>query len=86
MCQFILNESLLWFGYTGDSLCDENANTFNYKKQAYLVGLDKRFSVSQYNSLRLFVVTEYDDARSDNPAYKVKTDYFGNRSVSVLLS
>ncbi|WP_155806660.1 hypothetical protein [Photorhabdus temperata] len=29
----------------GYYLRDRNANTFNYKKQAYAVGLDKRFAV-----------------------------------------
>ncbi|MDX7991109.1 hypothetical protein [Xenorhabdus littoralis] len=42
------------------------------KKQTYTVGLDKRFAVSKYNTLILFVETAYDDARSDNPAYKDK--------------
>ncbi|AOM41197.1 porin [Xenorhabdus hominickii] len=59
--------------YAGYYLRDGDANTFNYKKQTYTVGLDKRFNVSKYNnSLLLFVETAYDDARSDNPAYKDK--------------
>ncbi|KMJ46109.1 membrane protein [Xenorhabdus khoisanae] len=58
--------------YAGYYLRDGDANTFNYKKQTYTVGLDKRFAVSKYNSLILFVETAYDDVRSDNPAYKNK--------------
>ncbi|WP_319925780.1 porin [Xenorhabdus littoralis] len=58
--------------YAGYYLRDGDANTFNYKKQTYTVGLDKRFAVSKYNTLILFVETAYDDARSDNPAYKDK--------------
>ncbi|MDX7987445.1 porin [Xenorhabdus sp. 12] len=58
--------------YAGYYLRDGDANTFNYKKQTYTVGLDKRFAVSKYNTLLLFVETAYDDARSDNPAYKDK--------------
>ncbi|WP_434525738.1 hypothetical protein [Photorhabdus asymbiotica] len=69
----------LGVGNAGGSPCNGNANTFNYKKQAYLVGLDKRFAVSQYNSLRLFVATEYDDACSDNPAYEHKNRLFGRQ-------
>ncbi|CCW32878.1 hypothetical protein ABLA30_06785 [Xenorhabdus nematophila] len=56
--------------YAGYYLRDGDANTFNYKKQTMTVGIDKRFAVSKYNSLILFVETAYDDARSDNPAYK----------------
>ncbi|WP_255417047.1 MULTISPECIES: hypothetical protein [Photorhabdus] len=29
-------------------------------------------AISQYNSLRLFVETAYDDVHSDNPAYENK--------------
>ncbi|PHM66317.1 hypothetical protein Xsto_01249 [Xenorhabdus stockiae] len=58
--------------YAGYYLRDGDSNTFNYKKQTYTVGLDKRFSVSQYNSIRLFVEAAYDDARSDNPVYRDK--------------
>lgn len=58
--------------YAGYYLRDGDANTFNYKKQTYTVGLDKRFAVSNNNNLILFVETAYDDARSDNPAYKDK--------------
>ncbi len=56
--------------YAGYYLRAGDANTFNYKKQTYTVGLDKRFAVSKYNNLILFVETAYDDVRSDNPAYK----------------
>ncbi|OTA18329.1 hypothetical protein Xvie_00149 [Xenorhabdus vietnamensis] len=58
--------------YAGYYLRDGDSNTFNYKKQTYTVGLDKRFVVSQYNNLILFVETAYDDVRSDNPAFKNK--------------
>ncbi|MBI6549023.1 porin [Xenorhabdus lircayensis] len=58
--------------YAGYYLRDGDAITFNYKKQTYTVGLDKRFAVSKYNNLILFVETAYDDARSNNPAYKDK--------------
>ncbi|MDE9466573.1 porin [Xenorhabdus bovienii] len=58
--------------YAGYYLRDGDANTFNYQKQTYTVGVDKRFAVSKYNNLRLFVEMAYDDARSDNPVYKDK--------------
>ncbi|WP_323853358.1 porin [Xenorhabdus koppenhoeferi] len=58
--------------YAGYYLRDGDANTFNYQKQTYTVGLDKRFAVSKSNNLILFVEMAYDDARSDNPVYKDK--------------
>ncbi|WP_237387807.1 porin [Xenorhabdus sp. Sc-CR9] len=58
--------------YAGYYLRDGDANTFNYQKQTYTVGLDKRFAVSKSNNLILFIEMAYDDARSDNPVYKDK--------------
>lgn len=39
------------------------------------MGVDKRFAVSKYNNLRLFAEMAYDDARSDNEAYKDTKQY-----------
>lgn len=61
--------------YAGYYLRDGDANTFNYKKETYTVGVDKRFAVSKYNNLRLFAEMAYDDARSDNEAYKDTKQY-----------
>ncbi|MBG2778649.1 porin [Proteus mirabilis] len=61
--------------YAGYYLRDGDANTFNYKKETYTVGVDKRFAVSKYNNLRLFAEMAYDDARSENPAYEDKKQY-----------
>ncbi|MBS9430360.1 hypothetical protein EAE93_20765 [Photorhabdus akhurstii] len=56
----------------GNSLRVKNEKALTIKKQSYLVGRDKRLTISQYNSLRLFVETAYDDVHSDNPAYENK--------------
>ncbi|HEJ9627771.1 TPA: porin [Proteus mirabilis] len=61
--------------YAGYYLRDGDANTFNYKKETYTVGVDKRFAVSKYNNLRLFAEMAYDDARSDNVKYEDKKQY-----------
>ncbi|CRL62527.1 porin [Proteus mirabilis] len=61
--------------YAGYYLRDGDANTYNYKKETYTVGVDKRFAVSKYNNLRLFAEMAYDDARSDSEAYEDKKQY-----------
>ncbi len=61
--------------YAGYYPRDGDANTFNYKKETYTVGVDKRFAVSKYNNLRLFAEMAYDDARSETQLMKIKTIY-----------
>ncbi|MDC9595996.1 porin [Xenorhabdus anantnagensis] len=63
--------------YAGYYLSDRNDNGLSYQRQAYMVGLNKKFRSFGSNDLLIFVEVKYNSICSDNPAKNKKETILG---------